>query len=102
MRLRVQERPQRGVRVAGVSEGDGGRVGDECFALDRYRGPRQMKFSNEVVHVLRLAAKRLLQSTVVNLAVLVPQPVDDTVEAVQELRGAVELFVRALECEFHV
>ena len=98
MRFRVQELPQRRVWVAGVGEGDGRRVGDECLALDRDRGPRQVKFSNEVIHVLRLAAERLFQSAVVNLAVFFRQFVDDTAEAIQELRGAVELVVRALEC----
>src|SRR5688500_15142650 len=102
MRFRVQELPQCGVWVTGVGEGDGRRVSDECLALDRDRGPRQVEISNEVIHVLRLAAKRLFQSAVVNLAVFYRQSVDDAAEAIEELRGAVELVVCALECEFQL
>src|SRR3954466_12464496 len=97
MHFGIQELPQRRVGVAGVGEGDGRRVSDERLALDRNRGPRQVKFSNEVIYVLRLATKRLLQPAGVDLAVLVQQSVDDTTELVEELLGAVELVVGALQ-----
>jgi hypothetical protein len=80
LHFRVQELPQCGVWVAGVGVREGRRVSHECFALDRDRGSRQLKFSIEGTRVRRLAAERLFQSAVVNPVAFFRQSVDDTRE----------------------
>lgn len=61
-----------------------------------------MEFAGDGVYVLAIAGEEFLESTVVDLAVRVDELLDETLVLIQELLGAMELVVGALESQIEI